>query len=45
LSANAYNPYVGGEEEEYRGPKEILGEIKEGDKGLKQSIDDINKLL
>ncbi len=28
LSANAYNPNIGGEEREYRAPKEILKEIK-----------------
>jgi len=27
LSANAYNPYIGGGEKKYREPKEILGEI------------------
>jgi len=28
LSANAYNPYIGGEEKEYREPKEILKDIR-----------------
>jgi hypothetical protein len=28
LSANAYNPYIGGEEKKYREPKEILKETE-----------------
>lgn len=45
LSANTYNPYTGEEEKEHREPEVILEEIREGDKGLKQLIGDINKLL
>jgi len=39
LSANAYNPYVGGEEKEYREPKEILKEIRIIAKEIIKSLD------
>jgi len=45
LSANAYNPYIEGEEKEYREPKEILGDIEKVDKELKNYIQNITKLL
>ena len=34
LTANAYNPYIGGEEKEYREPKKILSEIEGLNKNL-----------
>jgi type I restriction enzyme M protein len=45
LSANAYNPYIEGEEKEYRDPKEILKEIKENEKELKTYLEKITKIL
>jgi type I restriction enzyme M protein len=45
LSANAYNPYIEGEEKEYREPKEILKEIEKVEKELKNYIQNITKLL
>jgi len=45
LSANAYNPYIEGEEKEYREPKDILNEIKENEKELKTYLEKITKIL
>ena len=45
LSANAYNPYIGGEEKEYREPKEILKEIEKSEKILTKSMREIKKSL
>jgi type I restriction enzyme M protein len=45
LSANAYNPYIEGEEKEYREPKEILEEIKNNEKELKTYLEKIVKIL
>lgn len=45
LSANAYNPNIGGEEKEHRDPTEILKEIEEGSKELYRQIDSIKDLL
>jgi len=45
LSANAYNPYIGEEEKEYRDPKEILKEIEENEKDLSDQINKIRNLL
>jgi type I restriction enzyme M protein len=45
LLANAYNPYIEGEEKEYREPKEILKEIEENEKELKKYLDKITKIL
>jgi len=45
LSANAYNPYIEGEEKEYREPKEILKEIEDSEKKLQKTLSQINKLL
>ena len=43
LSANAYNPYIEGEEKEYRDPKEILREIETGEKELTKFLEKIKK--
>ena len=43
LSANAYNPYIEGEEKEYREPKEILKEIETREKELKKFLEKIKK--
>jgi len=43
LSANAYNPYIEGEEKEYREPKEILREIEIGEKELTKFLEKIKK--
>lgn len=45
LSANAYNPYIEGEEKEHREPKEILEEIKNNEKELKTYLEKITKIL
>jgi len=45
LSANAYNPYLVEEEKEYREPKEILKEIEQGEKKIKDLSNEIKKLL
>jgi len=42
LSANAYSPYIGGEEKEYREPKEILRKIEETQKKIKKQLDKIS---
>jgi len=43
LSANAYNPYIEGEEKEYREPKEILKEIETREKELTKFLEKIKK--
>jgi len=43
LSANAYNPYIEGEEKEYREPKGILKEIETGEKELTKFLEKIKK--
>ena len=43
LSANAYNPYIGGEEKKYREPKEILKEIDKCRKKLESVLDKVKK--
>jgi type I restriction enzyme M protein len=43
LSANAYNPYIEGEEKEYRDPKGILKEIETGEKELTKFLEKIKK--
>jgi len=45
LSANAYNPYIGGDEKEYREPKEILREIEGSERKLTKNIEEIKKLI
>ncbi|MDI6892408.1 MAG: N-6 DNA methylase [Actinomycetota bacterium] len=45
LSANAYNPNIGGEEKEHRDPKEILREIEENKSQLNSQIKNIKGLL
>lgn len=45
LSANAYNPNIGGDEKEHREPKEILREIEEGKGKLLEELLKIKKLL
>jgi len=45
LSANAYNPYVGGEEKDYREPKVILKEIEEEGKENALRFKKIRSLL
>jgi type I restriction enzyme M protein len=43
LSANAYNPYIEGEEKEYRDPKEIFKEIEIGEKEFTKLLEKIKK--
>ena len=45
LSANTYSPYNGEEEVNHRDPKEILGEIKSGEKNLEMALSGIKKIL
>jgi type I restriction enzyme M protein len=45
LSANAYNPYVEGEEREYREPKEILNELLQEEKKIDNIIIKIKNML
>ncbi len=45
LSANTYSPYNGEEEVSHRGPKEILGEIEDGEKKLGSALGEIRKLI
>ncbi len=45
LSANTYNPYSGEEEVSHRDPKEILREIKNGEKDLQKSLDEIKQKI
>ena len=45
LSANAYNPNIGGEEKEYRKPKEILKEIEKGKQELDERLQKIKRLI
>ena len=45
LSANAYNPYIGEEEKEYRKPKEILKEIEDREKEIEKISKKVKKLL
>ena len=45
LSANTYNPYSGEEETSHREPKEILGEVEEGEENLKTVLNEIKQLL
>jgi len=45
LSANAYNPYIGGEEKKHREPREILSEIGKGEKVLIKKIERIKKFF
>jgi type I restriction enzyme M protein len=45
LSANAYNPYIEGEEKEHREPKKILKEIEMGKKKLESLFNKIKKIL
>jgi type I restriction enzyme M protein len=45
LSANAYNPYIEGEEKEYREPKEILKEMELLEKELSQKFKEIKGKL
>ena len=43
--SNAYNPYVEGEEKEYREPKEVLKEIEMREKELSQKFKEIKEKL
>lgn len=45
LSANTYSPYNGEEEISHRDPKDILREIKTGEKKLESALGEIRKLL
>lgn len=45
LSANAYNPNIGGDEKEHRKPKEIVKDIERGNKSLKDSFAKIKEYL
>ena len=45
LSANTYSPYNGEEEINHREPKEILGEIEEGEKQIAGILSNIKKLF
>ncbi len=45
LSANAYNPHIGGEEKEHRNLKEILKEIEEVKNDSIEILKNIFKLL
>ena len=45
LSANAYNPYIEGEEKEHREPKEIMKEIEREREKLESSLNKIKRLL
>jgi len=45
LSANAYNPNIGGEEKQHRPPIEILKEISQTQKDLSQGLDKIKGFL
>lgn len=45
LSANAYNPYIGGEEEKHRDPEVILEEIKIWEEKAKLSIEEFARLM
>lgn len=45
LSANAYNPYIGEEEKEYREPEVILEEIKTWEQKAKLSLEEFAKLI
>jgi len=45
LSANAYNPYIEGEEKEYREPREILKEMELLEKELSQKFKEIKEKL
>ena len=45
LSANAYNPYIGGEEEKHREPKEILKEITKLEKENKEILRKIHPII
>ena len=45
LSANAYNPYIGEEEKEYRDPKEILKEIENLKNGMDLSLQQLFKFI
>lgn len=45
LSANAYNPNIGGEEKEHREPKEILSEIELTNKEVDKARKKIRTLL
>lgn len=45
LSANAYNPNIGGDEKEHRPPKEILREIDQNQEDLTNGLDKIKEYL
>lgn len=45
LSANAYNPNIGGEEKEHREPKEILREIEKTEKEAEQVLKRVRSIL
>lgn len=45
LSANAYNSYIGGDEKKHRKPKEILREIKGGERKLTKNLEEIKKII
>lgn len=45
LSANAYNPYIGGEEKKHREPKEILRELDKIFKEIEKLKKDLHKKL
>lgn len=45
LSANAYNPYIGGEEKEHREPRKILDEIAKKERKARTILDSIRRLI